>query len=86
MARCSQEWMQIATRFIVLANAGAAIATLSFLGVAIAGGAIDEPELQRRVQESERSIRENAFWIIAFISAIASVISAMAACIAVLSN
>jgi len=44
---------------------------------------INEPELQRRVLEAERSLRENRLWIIAFISAIASVVSAIAAWIAV---
>ena len=34
-----QEWMQTATRFFVLANAGGAVATLSFLGTSMAEGA-----------------------------------------------
>ena len=33
-----QEWMQTATRFFVLANAGGAVATLSFLGTSMADG------------------------------------------------
>ena len=44
---------------------------------------ITEPVLQRRVQEVERSIREGHLWIIALISAIASVGSAIAAILAV---
>ena len=40
-------------------------------------------ELQRRVLEAERGIRESRVWILAVISAIASVLSAAAAMIAV---
>jgi len=40
-------------------------------------------ELQRRVIEAERSIRESKVWILAIISALASVISAAAALLAV---
>ena len=40
-------------------------------------------ELQRRVLEAERGIRESRLWILAVISAIASVLSAVAAMIAV---
>ena len=40
-------------------------------------------ELQRRVSEAERGIRESRLWILAVISAIASVLSAVAAMIAV---
>jgi type IV secretory pathway component VirB8 len=43
-------------------------------------------ELQRRVIEAERSIRESRLWIVALISAIASVVSALTAIIAVLRN
>jgi hypothetical protein len=43
-------------------------------------------ELQRRVIEAERSIRESRLWRLALISAIASVASAMAALLAVLSK
>ena len=43
-------------------------------------------ELQRRVIEAERSIRESRLWVIALISAIASVVSALTAIIAVLRN
>ena len=32
------EWMQTGTRFVVLANAGGAVATLSFLGTSMASG------------------------------------------------
>jgi hypothetical protein len=40
-------------------------------------------ELQRRLSEAERSIRESKLWLLAVISAIASVLSAAAAIIAV---
>ena len=40
-------------------------------------------ELQRRVQEAERSLRESRLWILAVMSAAASVLSAGAAIIAV---
>lgn len=40
-------------------------------------------ELQRRVLEAERGIRESRLWILAVVSAIASVLSAAAAMIAV---
>jgi hypothetical protein len=40
-------------------------------------------ELQQRVMEAERGIRESRLWIFAVISAIASVLSAIAALIAV---
>ncbi|MBI5025564.1 MAG: hypothetical protein HZC12_02315 [Nitrospirae bacterium] len=43
-------------------------------------------ELQKRVIEAERSIRESRLWKLALISAIASVISAAAALLAVLSK
>ncbi|MCX5890850.1 MAG: hypothetical protein NTY36_15595 [Deltaproteobacteria bacterium] len=43
-------------------------------------------ELQRRVNEAERSIRESRLWKVALISAIASVASATAALLAVLSK
>ena len=43
-------------------------------------------ELQRRVIEAERSIRESRIWKLALISAIASVASAAAALLAVLSK
>jgi hypothetical protein len=42
-----------------------------------------DAELQRRVIEAERAIRENRLWWIALISAIASVISAATAIIVV---
>ena len=47
------------------------------------GAVINEPELQRRVIEAERSLRESRLWLIALISAIASVVSAIAAWVAV---
>jgi hypothetical protein len=40
-------------------------------------------ELQRHVADAERSIRDSRFWILAVISAVASVLSAIAAFIAV---
>lgn len=43
-------------------------------------------ELQRRVIEAERSIRESSLWKLALISAIASAISSVAALLAVLSR
>jgi hypothetical protein len=39
--------------------------------------------LQRRVTEAERGIRESRLWILAAISAVASVLSAIAAFLAV---
>jgi len=64
------------------------------LGVDIQGGPItqsisgrhkraDDHELQKRVIEAERSIRESKLWMIALISAIASVVSALTALLAV---
>jgi hypothetical protein len=44
----------------------------------------DEYELQCRVIEAERSIRESRLWLIALIAAIASVISAVGALIVAL--
>jgi hypothetical protein len=40
-------------------------------------------ELQRRVQEAERSKRENRLWLMALISALASLVSAITAIIAI---
>ncbi len=40
-------------------------------------------ELQRRVQEAERGLRESRLWMLALISAVASALSAAAAIIAV---
>ena len=45
---------------------------------------VSDAELQRRVLEAERSIRENRLWIVALLSALASIISAIAAWRAVL--
>ena len=64
------------------------------LGIDIKGEAItqssmgrkkraDDCELQRRIIEAERSNRESRLWLIAVISALASVISAATAIIAV---
>lgn len=41
-----------------------------------------DAELQRRVIEAERSLREHKLWIVAVVSAVFSVISAIAAWIA----
>lgn len=43
-----------------------------------------EYELQRRVLEAERHLREHRLWMVAPVSAIASVISALAARLAIL--
>jgi hypothetical protein len=67
------------------------------LGVDIQGDAIthsslgrhqraSDYELQKRVLEAERSIRESSLWKLALISAIASVASAMVALFAVLGS
>lgn len=42
-----------------------------------------EYEIQRRILEAERHIREHKLWVVALVSAIASVISAVAAWVAV---
>ncbi len=46
----------------------------------------DDSELQRRVIEAERSIRESRIWVIALISSIASLVSAATAIIAVVTR
>jgi cytoskeletal protein RodZ len=46
-------------------------------------GHMDEPELQRRVLEAERSVREGRLWWIALISAVIALLSAAAAWMAV---
>jgi hypothetical protein len=67
------------------------------LGADIQGGPItqsisgrhkraDDFELQKRVLEAERSIRESKLWLIALVSAIASVVSALTALIAVFNS
>ena len=67
------------------------------LGIDIKGEAItqssmgrkkraDDYELQRRIIEAERNNRESRLWLIAVISAIASVLSAATAIIAVVLN
>ena len=43
-------------------------------------------ELQKRIIEAERSIRESHLWVLALLSAIASIISAITAIIAVAKN
>jgi len=47
-------------------------------------GSLREGALQARVREAKRARRESALWLIAFISAIASLFSAIAAWIAAL--
>lgn len=46
-------------------------------------GILDEPELQRRVLEASRARRESWLWLLAFLSALASVASAAAAWVAI---
>lgn len=43
-----------------------------------------DAELQRRLIDAERSVREHKLWVVAFVSAIASVLSAIAAWFAVM--
>lgn len=45
-----------------------------------------DAELQRRLIEAERSLREQKLWILAVVSAIASVVSAIAAWFAVMAG
>lgn len=47
---------------------------------------VPEAELQRRVIEAERAIRDKRLWIVALFSALASIVSAIAAWTAVLRN
>ncbi len=47
---------------------------------------VSDYELQRRVIEAKRSRREGWLWVVALISAIASMLSALAAWVAVTSN
>ena len=49
-------------------------------------GEASEPELQRRIREEERHRREHKLWIVAVVAALASLVSAMAAWVAVLSK
>lgn len=44
----------------------------------------EDYELQRRVLEAERHMREHRLWLVALISAVASVVSAVAAWLAVI--
>lgn len=41
-------------------------------------------ELQHRLMEAERSARENKLWVVALVSAVASMVSAVAAWVAVM--
>ena len=47
---------------------------------------VSEYELQRRVVEAERHLREHRLWVVALISAIASVASAVGAWLAVIAK
>lgn len=60
------------------------IKKLEELGVSRQNSSDDNSVLQQRLIEAERHIRENRLWILALISAIASVISAIAAWVAVI--
>jgi hypothetical protein len=42
-----------------------------------------EHEIQRRVLEAERHLRDSRLWIVALVSAVASVVSAIAAWVAI---
>jgi len=42
-----------------------------------------DPELQQRILDAERSVRESRLWLLAVISALASVLSAAAAFLAI---
>jgi len=46
-------------------------------------GIMDEAELQRRVNDAERSIRDSQLWKLAVLSAVVSVFSAAAAWVAI---
>lgn len=46
----------------------------------------EDYELQRRVLDAERHIREHRLWLVAVISGIASVVSALAAWLAIFSS
>ena len=52
---------------------------VSQYGLSTQNDTFNEPEAQRRVLEAERSIRDARLWIIAVISALASLASAIAA-------
>lgn len=49
------------------------------LGVSRLNLGDDPPELQRRVMAAQKHIRDHNLWIVAFISALASLVSAVAA-------
>lgn len=49
------------------------------LGVSTLNLGDDPPELQRRVMSAQKHIRDHNLWIVAFISALASFVSAIAA-------
>ena len=44
---------------------------------------LNDPEIQKRVMEAERRLREGRLWLLALIAAVASVVSAAAAWYAV---
>lgn len=47
---------------------------------------VSEFEIQRRVMEAERHLREQRLWIVAVISAVFAIVSAIAAWAAVITN
>lgn len=47
---------------------------------------VSEYEIQRRVTEAERHIREHRLWIVAMVSAVASVLSALVSVFAVMGH
>lgn len=47
---------------------------------------LNDPEIQRRVMEAERHKREASLWLLALLSAAASIISAVAAWCAILTR
>lgn len=49
------------------------------LGVSTLNLGDDPPELQRRVMTAQKHIRDHNLWIVAFVSAMASFVSAIAA-------
>jgi len=59
---------------------------VSLQGISDSDGRFLEQELVERIINAERSLREHRLWIVALISSIASLLSALAAWIAVLAN
>jgi hypothetical protein len=68
------------------ADLGVSIASNEIMNVGGKGSvsiSAHEHEIQQRVLEAERHLREHRLWIVALISAIASVVSAVAAWVAI---